>query len=143
GRTAEGDRSPTLGEVGDLVEQTRRSGQPVAFTEQGERRAQSLEVELAAYRVVQEALTNAVKYAGGQRTHVRLRHAGEHTEITVTTGGTPGAPTAEGSLHEGGGRGLGGLHARVTMLDGRFEAGPRPEGGFEVRATLPFQPRQA
>ncbi|MFC9796873.1 sensor histidine kinase [Streptomyces sp. NPDC127584] len=143
GRTVEGDRSPTLGEVGDLVEQTRRSGQPVAFTEQGERRAQSLEVELAAYRVVQEALTNAVKYAAGQRTHVRLRHAGEHTEITVTTGGTPGAPTAEGSLREGGGRGLGGLHARVTMLDGRFEAGPRPEGGFEVRATLPFQPRQA
>ncbi|MFI5761200.1 histidine kinase [Streptomyces sp. NPDC051563] len=138
-----GDRSPALGQVGDLVEQTRRSGQPITFAEQGERRPQSLEVELAAYRVVQEALTNAVKYAAGQRTHVKLRHIAEHTEITVTTSGTPDAPIAGNPHREGGGRGLVGLHARVMMLDGRFEAGPRPEGGFEVRAVVPFQPRQA
>ncbi|MER5866253.1 histidine kinase [Kitasatospora sp. NPDC002040] len=137
------DRSPTLGEVGDLVEQTRRSGQPIEFTERGERREQSVEVELAAYRVVQEALTNAVKYAAGQPTYVQLRHIEEHTEISVTTDGPAQTPTTEEPHRQGGGRGLGGLHARVMMLDGHFEAGPRPGGGFEVRATLPFQPRQA
>ncbi|MFD7027239.1 sensor histidine kinase [Streptomyces sp. NPDC059917] len=141
--TATGDRSPTLGQVGELVEQTRRAGQPVDFTEQGERRAQSVEVELAAYRVVQEALTNAVKYAAGQPTHVQLRHIEELTEIAVTTDGPPNAPGTERPFPESGGRGLGGLHTRVIMLDGHFEAGPRPEGGFEVRATIPFQPRQA
>ncbi|MFI5868457.1 sensor histidine kinase [Streptomyces sp. NPDC051546] len=141
--TRMGDRSPALGQVGDLVEQTRRSGQPIEFTEQGERRPQSVEVELAAYRVVQEALTNAVKYAAGQQTHVQLRHIGEHTQITVTTSGPPETPITEKPHREGGGRGLSGLHTRVMMLDGHFEAGPRPEGGFEVRATIPFQPRQA
>ncbi|MEV6049315.1 histidine kinase [Streptomyces xanthochromogenes] len=137
------DRSPAPGQVGDLVEQTRRSGQPIEFTEQGERRPQSVEAELAAYRVVQEALTNAVKYAPGHQTHVQLRHIEEHTEITVTTAGGPDASIVEKPHREGGRRGLGGLHARVMMLDGHFEAGPRPEGGFEVRATIPFQPRQA
>ncbi|MFD0392484.1 sensor histidine kinase [Streptomyces nogalater] len=85
------DRAPTLGRLGDLVEQARRSGQPVEFSEQGERRAQSVDVELAAYRVVQEALTNAMKYAAGQTTHVLVRHGEERIEIKVTTDG-PSSP---------------------------------------------------
>ncbi|MER7762409.1 histidine kinase [Streptomyces sp. NPDC097619] len=141
-QTTEHDRSPTLGQMGDLVDQTRRSGQPITFTERGERPPQSAEVELAAYRVVQEALTNAVKYAAGHQTHVQLRYTEGHIEISVTTDGPPEAPAPDQPRPGGGGRGLGGLHARVIMLDGHFGAGPRPEGGFEVRATIPFQTGQ-
>ncbi|GGV43481.1 two-component sensor histidine kinase [Streptomyces griseoflavus] len=135
------DRAPALGRVGDLVEQTRRSGQPVEFSEQGERRPQSVDVELAAYRVVQEALTNAIKYAAGKPTRILLRHGDEHIEIVVTTDGLAAAPVAR-KPGLAGGRGLAGLRARVRMLDGELESGPRPEGGFEVRATIPSKPLQ-
>ncbi|WP_431986845.1 histidine kinase [Streptomyces griseoflavus] len=135
------DRAPALGRVGDLVEQTRRSGQPVEFSEQGERRPQSVDVELAAYRVVQEALTNAIKYAAGKPTRILLRHGDEHIEIVVTTDGLAAAPVAR-KPGLAGGRGLAGLRARVRMLDGELESGPRPEGGFEVRAKIPSKPLQ-
>ncbi|WP_211265213.1 sensor histidine kinase [Actinacidiphila oryziradicis] len=142
---ARADRAPTLGRVGDLVEQARRSGQPVEFSEQGERRPQSVDVELAAYRVVQEALTNAMKHAAGQQTRVLLRHGEQRIEISVTTDGpmasTQAAPLARKSGPEGG-RGLAGLRARVRMLDGELEASPRADGGFEVRATIPSKPVQ-
>jgi signal transduction histidine kinase len=134
-------RAPALGRVGDLVEQARRSGQPVEFGEQGERRPQSVDVELAAYRVVQEALTNALKYAAGKPTRVLLRHGDEYIEIVVTTDGPAAAPVAR-KPGPAGGRGLAGLRARVRMLDGELEAGPRPGGRFEVRATIPSKPLQ-
>ncbi|MET9163218.1 histidine kinase [Streptomyces cellulosae] len=136
-----GGRAPALGRVGDLVEQARRSGQPVELTEHGEPRPRGVDVELAAYRVVQEALTNALKYATGEPTRVVLRHGGEHLGIEVATDGPAAAP-APRRPDLSGGRGLAGLRARVRLLDGELEAGPRPEGGFEVRATIPSQPVQ-
>jgi signal transduction histidine kinase len=136
-----GDRAPALGRVGDLVEQARRSGQPVEFAEHGERRPRGVDVELAAYRVVQEALTNALKYAAGEPTRVVLRHGGETLGIEVTTDGPAGVP-APRKPDLTGGRGLAGLRARVRLLDGELEAGPRPEGGFGVRATIPSRPVQ-
>ncbi|MFD7834549.1 sensor histidine kinase [Streptomyces sp. NPDC059761] len=142
---ARADRAPALGRVADLIEQARRSGQPVEFSEQGERQPQPVDVELAAYRVVQEALTNAMKYAAGQPTRVSARHGGEHLEITVVTGGSDSPPAGPPVMQvpgARGGRGLAGLRARVRMLDGELEAGPRPEGGFEVRATIPTKPVQ-
>ncbi|MFG2339789.1 sensor histidine kinase [Streptomyces yangpuensis] len=145
GEAARADRAPTLGRVTDLVEGARRSGQPVEFSEQGERRPQPVEVELAAYRVAQEALTNAMKYAAGQPTRVSVHHGGKRIEITVITDGPPGSLQAAPVPPEPGrqgGRGLAGLRARVRMLDGQLEAGPRPEGGFEVRATIPTEPVQ-
>ncbi|OSZ56762.1 two-component sensor histidine kinase [Streptomyces pharetrae CZA14] len=140
GESASADRAPTLGRLGDLVEQARRSGQPVEFSEQGERRAQSVDVELAAYRVVQEALTNAMKYAAGQGTQVLVRHGEKHIEIKVTTDRPTTAPAAAPAPRKpdpAGGRGLAGLRARVRMVNGELEAGPRTEGGFEVHATIP------
>ncbi|OEJ97721.1 sensor histidine kinase [Streptomyces thermolilacinus] len=134
-------RAPALGRVGDLVEQARRSGQPVEFGEEGEQRPRSVDVELAAYRVVQEALTNALRYAAGQPTRVLLRHDDEHIEIVVTTDGPAAAPAAR-KPGPADGRGLAGLRTRVRMLDGALEAGPRPGGGFEVRATIPSKPLQ-
>ncbi|MFJ4629659.1 sensor histidine kinase [Streptomyces sp. NPDC088847] len=144
--SSHGSRGPALGRVGDLVEQARRSGQPVEFSERGERRPRSVDVELAAYRVVQEALTNAMKYATGQPTRVVVRHGEERVEIGVTTDGplpatSPAAVPATREPGPAGGRGLAGLRVRVRMLDGELEAGPRPEGGFEVRATIPSQPQ--
>ncbi|MER5184597.1 histidine kinase [Streptomyces sp. NPDC002896] len=143
--SASADRAPTLGKVGDLVAQARMSGQPVEFTERGEWRAQSVDVELAAYRVVQEALTNAMKHAVGQRTRVLVQHGDEHIEIEVATEGS--APSSASSpaarkVGRGGGRGLTGLRERVRMLDGELVAGPRPDGGFRVRAVIPTQPAQ-
>ncbi|MFF4102701.1 sensor histidine kinase [Streptomyces sp. NPDC001903] len=144
---ARADRAPALGRVADLIEQARRSGQPVEFSEQGERQPQPVDVELTAYRVVQEALTNAMKYATGQSTRVSVRHGGEHLEITVVTVVTGGSdsPPADPPVVQvpgsRGGRGLAGLRTRVRMLDGELEAGPRPGGGFEVRATLPTKAR--
>ncbi|MDG9703884.1 sensor histidine kinase [Streptomyces sp. DH37] len=138
---ASAGRAPALGQVGDLVEQARRSGQPVEFSEQGERRPQGVDVELAAYRVVQEALTNAMKYAAGKPTRILLRHGDEHIEIKVTTDGPAAAPVKR-KPDPAGGRGLAGLRARVRMLDGELKAGSRPGGGFEVRATIPSKPLQ-
>ncbi|MFI9469014.1 sensor histidine kinase [Streptomyces sp. NPDC052492] len=135
------DRAPARGRLEDLVEQARRSGQPVEFDETGERRPGGVDVELAAYRVVQEALTNAMKYAPGQATRVSHRHGDEHLGIEVTTDGPVSAPVQR-EPGPAGGRGLAGLRARVRMLGGELNAGPRPEGGFEVRATIPSRPVQ-
>ncbi|MEU3981006.1 histidine kinase [Streptomyces sp. NPDC026672] len=135
---ARADRGPALGRIGDLVEQARLSGQPVEFTEEGERRPQPVDVELAAYRVVQEALTNALKYATGRPTGVLVRHGATRVEIRVTTEG-PAMPHRPGLS---GGRGLGGLRERLRMLDGELDAGPRPDGGFGVHARIPVQPLQ-
>jgi signal transduction histidine kinase len=126
-------RTPTIGRVADLVEQARLSGQPVEWTEQGVGRPRSVDVELAAYRVVQETLTNALKHATGQPTTVLLRHGEEHIEIEVTTTG----PAATTPVSPSGGRGLTGLRERVRMLDGDLVAGPRPDGGFRVHAMIP------
>jgi signal transduction histidine kinase len=140
--------APAPAAVADLVEQARAAGQPVELIEVGERRPRPAAVELAAYRVVQEALTNAMKYAAGARTHVLVKQHSRHIEVEVTT---------EGSAREGqaasatarrapelsaGGRGLAGLRERVRVLDGELEACPRPDGGFTVRARIPSSPDQ-
>ncbi|GAB1822872.1 sensor histidine kinase [Herbidospora sp. RD11066] len=126
------ERTPALGKVSDLVEQARLSGQPIEWTEEGSAPPQSVDVELAVYRVVQESLTNALKYATGHPTSVLVRHGATHIEIEVTTEGPP-TTSAVGS----GGRGLSGLRERVRMLNGELIAGARPEGGFSVRAQIP------
>ncbi|MET7861456.1 histidine kinase [Streptomyces sp. NPDC005318] len=143
--SASAGRAPTLGKVGDLVTQARMSGQPVEFTERGDRRARSVDVELVAYRVVQEALTNAMKHAVGQPTQVLVQHGDTQIEIEVATEGSASSPEsapAARKMGRGGGRGLTGLRERVRMLDGELVAGPRPDGGFRVRAVIPTQPAQ-
>ncbi|MEU6125308.1 histidine kinase [Streptomyces sp. NPDC047123] len=131
------ERSPATGELAELVAQARRSGQPVEFTEHGASSPHPVDIELTAYRTVQEALTNAMKYAPGQPTSVSVRHTATQLEVTVITDG-PQVPPAKAL--PGGGRGLSGLRARVQALHGELHAGPRPTGGFEVRATLPTRP---
>ncbi|WP_460406476.1 sensor histidine kinase [Actinophytocola sediminis] len=134
GEATAADRAPALGKVADLVEQARLSGQPVEWTEHGEHRPRSVDVELTTYRVVQEALTNALKYATGNPTRVLVRHDERHVEVEVVTVGPPVDTAATPS----GGRGLRGLRERVRMLGGDLVSGGLPDdGGFRVWAMIP------
>jgi signal transduction histidine kinase len=126
-------RAPSAGELHTLVEQTRQAGQPVEFIEEGKPAESAGSAEFVAYRVVQEALTNALKYAHGSPTVVRVRY-GER-EITVEVG-TDGSGSRAGSPG-GSGRGLAGLRERVDALGGEFSADRRADGGFVVRAGIP------
>ncbi|GAA4941083.1 sensor histidine kinase [Actinoplanes utahensis] len=126
-------RTPSVGELRALVEQTRQAGQPVEFTEDGTPPHTAGSTEVALYRVVQEALTNALKYAHGSRTIVHVRRTPGGTTVEVST-------EAAGVRHAspgGSGRGLAGLRERVGVLGGEFSAGHGTDGGFVVRARIP------
>ncbi|MFD9737309.1 histidine kinase [Umezawaea sp. NPDC059074] len=127
-------RAPTAGLLGDLVERTRLTGQPVDVVRDGEPRQVDGIVELAAYRVVQEALTNALKHAPGRRTVVRVSHAvpDEVTVEVTTAGGPEPVPRPPES-----GRGLAGLRRRVSLVGGELTARRDDDGGFVLRARLP------
>ncbi|MFI6862524.1 sensor histidine kinase [Streptomyces sp. NPDC050421] len=126
-------RTPTVGRILTLVEQTRRAGQEVEFTEQGTPAASTGSADLVAYRVVQEALTNALKYAHGSNTSVQVRHSEREITVEVSTDGSGSRAKVPG----GSGRGLVGLRERVDVLGGDFSADARTGGGFVVRARIP------
>jgi signal transduction histidine kinase len=92
-------------------------------------------IELSAYRIVQEALTNALKHAGGAPATVVVRHLPDELEIEVTDRGGGGG--SNGKV----GHGLIGMRERVALYDGSISAGPDEDGGYRVRASLP-DPRQ-
>jgi signal transduction histidine kinase len=125
-------RAPSVGELHALVEQTRRAGQPVEFTEDGKLAETTGSAEVTAYRVVQEALTNALKYATGSRTTVHVHHGERETTVEVSTDGSGSQAASPG----GSGRGLAGLRERVDVLGGEFSAG-RDGGRFVVHARIP------
>jgi signal transduction histidine kinase len=128
--------APVL-ELDALVEQTRQAGQPVQFCEEGERPDTIGSAEVAAYRVVQEALTNALKHAHGSRTVVRVHHGTKEICVDVSTESS----RSHGSPSGGSGRGLPGLGERVAALGGQFSAGRDPDGRFVVRARIPVGSR--
>ncbi|MFE2061536.1 sensor histidine kinase [Streptomyces sp. NPDC059467] len=133
-----GARTPHTGGLLTLVEQTRQAGQPVEFTEEGTPTQSAGSADLVAYRVVQEALTNALKYARGSRTSVRVRHGGKEITVEVGTDGSGKDGSGSAAASPGGsGRGLAGLRERVAVLGGEFSAGHAPDGGFVVRARIP------
>ncbi|MBB4686697.1 sensor histidine kinase [Amycolatopsis jiangsuensis] len=121
------------GKLRTLVEQTRQAGQPVEFTEEGTPAESSGSADLVAYRVVQEALTNALKYAHGSRTAVAVRHCEREITVQISTDSSGTHAASPG----GSGRGLTGLRERVTVLGGDFSAGRAGGGGFVVRARIP------
>ncbi|MGW4795267.1 sensor histidine kinase [Nonomuraea sp. NPDC004297] len=125
--------TPSAGELRTLVEQTRQAGQPVEFTEEGNAARSAGDTEFVAYRVVQESLTNALKYAHGSRTEVRVRHGEKEMTVEVSTDGTGSRTASPG----GSGRGLTGLRERVESLGGEFSADRQAGGGFLVRARIP------
>lgn len=124
---------PSAGELHTLVEQTRRAGQPVEFAEEGSPAESAGSAEFVTYRVVQEALTNALKYAHGSRTVVGVRYGEKEISVTVSTDGSGSRAGSPG----GSGRGLAGLRERVDALGGEFSADRQAGGGFVVRARVP------
>jgi signal transduction histidine kinase len=126
---------PGVGQVRDLVERVRAAGLPVELAIAGAR-ALPPGVDLAAYRVVQEALTHVIRHAGAARAAVSLEYRPDDLLITVTDDGPPaGAPVPGG----GGGRGLIGLRERIAIYGGELDAGPRPGGGWRVRVRIPLE----
>jgi len=103
---------------------------------EGERRELSVGIELSAYRIVQEALTNALKHAGDARATVRVRYRDDSLELEIADDGASGADAA---ALASGGHGLVGMRERVALYGGRFDAGRSPSGGFRVRALLPIR----
>jgi signal transduction histidine kinase len=124
---------PTLADLPTLLSQVREAGLRVDFEIAGDARELPVGIEMSAYRVVQEALTNALKHAGQARAAVRVRYGADSLELEITDDGSG----AESPV-PGGGHGLAGMRERVSMYRGTFDAGPRPDGGFAVRVLLPL-----
>lgn len=123
---------PGLRALPELVEQTRRSGIEVALRVDGEPRTLSAGVDLAAYRIVQEGLTNALKHSDGGAVRVGLDWSPDAIRITVVDDGRGGTSEAVGNGH-----GLVGMRERAALYGGSLAAGPRAGGGFGVEARLP------
>jgi signal transduction histidine kinase len=121
---------PGLGTLPELVEQVRQSGLPVELTVEGTPVKLPAGVDLSAYRIVQEALTNTLKHAGPAHAWVAVRYAGEDVEIEVANDGSR-------DKGDGSGHGLVGMRERVALCGGELHSGPRPGGGFKISARLP------
>lgn len=125
---------PGLDQLDSLVRRVGEAGLPVTLHVEGRTRPLPPGLDLAAYRVVQEALTNALKYAGLARTDVILDYREDELKIEVLDDG-PGRSAAAGT---GAGQGLVGMRERLALYGGTLEAGPRLERGYAVRAWLPL-----
>jgi signal transduction histidine kinase len=125
---------PSLEHVDRLVEQTREAGLPVELRVEGEATELPAGVDLTAYRLVQEGLTNALKHARATRAEVVVNYGDSQIEVMVLD---DGSGVGNG---DGGGHGLVGMRERVSVYGGELDAGPRPGGGFRLRARLPLAP---
>jgi signal transduction histidine kinase len=125
---------PGLDSVGSLVAEVERAGLPVALHVEGETAPLPRAVELSAYRIVQEALTNALKHAHANRVDVTLRYGPDELEIEVRDDGSGGGASSNGP-----GYGLVGVRERVKIYGGTMTAGAAPDGGFVLDARLPLR----
>ncbi len=124
---------PSLERLEALADEMRASGLPVELVVEGEPNGIPPGVDVSGYRIVQEALTNALKHAGPAVAHVDVRFSANAVEIDVVDDGHGS------SAAPGGGNGLLGIRERVAVVGGELEAGPRPDGGFAVHARLPYR----
>jgi len=122
---------PGLAQLPALIGTAREAGLPVELHLEGEPATLPAGLDLAAYRIVQEALTNAIRYAGKARTEVLVRYCPDAVELDISDDGI-GRTAAVGSGH-----GLAGMRERASLYGGVLDAGPRPERGFAVHARLP------
>jgi len=142
--------APGLAELDALVAQAAGAGVEVRVSLEGEPRRLPPAVDLAAYRVVQESLTNVVRHAGASRADITVTHLDGRVEVEVTDDGNGVVPpsAATGAFrpagspvgdrrHRRSGQGIPGMRERARAIGGSLEAGPRPGGGFRVQASLP------
>ena len=127
---------PGLAQLGELVAQAAQGDLAVDLSIEGDPRPLSPTLDVSAYRVIQEALTNTRKHSGGATATVRVRYGTTTLEVEVLDDGAAlvGAPGSK----SGSGLGLIGMRERASLHGGHLRAGPRPEGGFAVRATFPL-----
>lgn len=129
------DPAPGLADLDRLVTATAEAGVRVGLERRGEPRPLPPDVELAAYRIVQEGVTNVVRHSGADRCRVVLDLRADALGVEITDEGSgPAARTGTG----GSGYGITGMRERAALLRGQFTAGPRPGGGFRVAAHLPL-----
>jgi signal transduction histidine kinase len=127
---------PGIAQLGELLEQTRAAGLPVSLTVEGVPQPLPDGAALAAYRIVQESLTNTRKHGGPQATaQVTLRYLEDALVLRITDDGQGPA-----TLPDGAGHGLNGMRERVAIYGGWVQSGPRAGGGYHVTARLPFHP---
>ncbi|ASU85885.1 two-component sensor histidine kinase [Nocardiopsis gilva YIM 90087] len=125
---------PSLSQLGELADRTRESGIAVEVTTEGLESELPSPIDVAAFRILQEALTNIRRHAEGSTSaSVLVRHGADELTVQIDDDGT-GASAS--SIHEG--NGLRGMRERASAVGGELSAGPRPEGGFRVRAVLPL-----
>jgi signal transduction histidine kinase len=125
---------PSLAHLDSLFESVRSAGLPVELRVEGEQVSLPSGIDLSAYRILQEALTNALKHAGPARARVTVRYAPDGVELEIVDDG-PGPGTGG----DGGGHGLVGMGERVALYGGTLRTGTRPGGGYAVSARLPFE----
>jgi signal transduction histidine kinase len=137
GRDGRDGREPVsgLGRLQPLLERFRASGLQVHAKTEGELGELPTTIDLSAYRIVQEALTNCLRHARGARAQVKVVREERALLVEVTNDALPGAAPGVG-----GGHGLPGMRERVALHGGDFEAGPLPGGGWRVLARLPLEP---
>jgi signal transduction histidine kinase len=123
---------PSLDHLGRLVEQARDAGLPVELRVEGDAVELPTGVDLTAYRLVQEGLTNTLKHADASRAEVLVSYGRDQIEVTVSD---DGKGVGNG---DGGGHGLVGMRERVSVYGGELDAGPQPGGGYRLRARLPL-----
>jgi signal transduction histidine kinase len=126
---------PGIGDLDTLADSVRSAGLPVHLVIDGDPAALPAAVDVSVYRIVQEALTNVLKHAGQARAEVTIGCAADTVTVEVTDDGT----AQPGSKVPGGGHGLAGMRERAAVFGGELVAGPRPGGGFAVRARLPVR----
>ncbi|MCT9093369.1 histidine kinase [Streptomyces sp. ASQP_92] len=138
GREGDDGRRPPRGfdDLAELAANARAAGLAVELDIQGNAPAPPAAVALAAYRIVQEALTNTLRHAGASRVRVSVCRDEEAVRIEVSDNGRFGGRSWRGG---GSGRGLAGMRERAALLGGTLDAGPGPDGGFRVRAVLPIR----
>jgi signal transduction histidine kinase len=124
-----------LDRLADLLDAAQAAGLRVELSVDGDPRPLPVPVDLAAYRIIQEALTNVLRHAGARTVRLALTHEPAQLLIRVRDDGAaadPGSPR---------GTGIDGMRERARALSGRLSAAPHPEGGYEVRAELPIPDR--
>ncbi|MGN6522036.1 MAG: sensor histidine kinase [Actinomycetes bacterium] len=127
---------PGIAQLPQVVEEARAAGVPVELVVEGEPATIPPGLDIAAYRIVQESLTNAAKHATGSPVTARVSWGADSLEIDVTNDGA--RPAVGVPLPRGGGHGLVGMQERVSLFGGTLEAGVGQDGGFRVRARLPI-----
>jgi signal transduction histidine kinase len=130
--------APGLAQLDTLIDGARQSGLPVTLTVTGEPFPLPAAVDLAAYRIIQESLTNVIRHAGPAAAQVALGFGPDGLEIEVTDTGHGSRPGAAGGTA---GHGLAGMRERAAAAGGTVRTGPRPGGGYQVTARLPVQAR--